>query len=125
MKRKRIIALLSVFIVGMLINDVYSSASEIKQRMISRLPLIKALKDKGIVGENNKGFLEFIGGQKEGADVVQAENKDREEVYAAIAKQQGTTIEVVGKHRAIQITQNALAGEWLQDGSGKWYQKGQ
>ena len=125
MKRKRIIALLSVFILGMLVSEVYSSSSEIKQRMISRLPLIKALKDKGIVGENNKGFLEFIGGKKEGADVVQAENKDREEVYAAIAKQQGTTIEVVGKHRAIQITQNALAGEWLQDGNGKWYKKGQ
>jgi uncharacterized protein YdbL (DUF1318 family) len=125
MKRKRIIALLSVFILGILINDVYSSSSEIKQRMISRLPQIQALKDKGIVGENNKGFLEFIGGQKEGADVVQAENKDREEVYAAIAKQQGTTVEVVGKHRAVQITQSARAGEWLQDGSGKWYKKGQ
>ena len=125
MKRKRIIALLSVFILGMLINNVYSSSSEIKQRMISRLPLIQALKDKGIVGENNKGFLEFIGGKKEGADVVQAENKDREEVYAAIAKQQGTTVEVVGKHRAIQITKNARAGEWLQDGKGKWYKKGQ
>jgi uncharacterized protein YdbL (DUF1318 family) len=125
MKRKGIIALLSVFILGMLINNVCSSSSEIKQRMISRLPIIQALKDKGIVGENNKGFLEFIGGQKEKADVVRAENKDREEVYAAIAKQQGTTAEVVGKHRAIQITQNARAGEWLQDGNGKWYKKGQ
>ena len=31
------------------------------------------LKAKGIVGENNKGYLEFIGGKKEKADVVAAE----------------------------------------------------
>jgi len=123
MKLKKIIAILAVFIPGIVITDVYSASDSIKQRMISRLPVIKALKDQGIVGENNTGFLEFVGNRKEKADVVAAENKDRKLVYEAIAKQQGTTAEVVGKHRAIQIAGKAQTSEWLQDANGKWYQK--
>ncbi|MGD9139130.1 MAG: YdbL family protein, partial [Desulfobacterales bacterium] len=106
-----------------MIADAISASDNIKQRMIDRLPIIKALKNKGVVGENNMGFLEFIGDQEEKADVVTAENKDRKAVYEAIAKKQGTTAEVVGKHRAAQISGKALAGEWLQDANGKWYQK--
>ncbi len=124
MKRKIIIAILPVFILGILITHAYSSSKAIKQRMIERLPVIKALKDQGLVGENNKGYLEFVGQKKEKADVIKAENKDRKLVYGAIAKQQGTTAEVVGKHRAIQIANKAQPGEWLQDANGKWYKKG-
>ena len=122
MKPKKIIALLFVFVLGTLINDAFSSDG-IKQRMIDRLPEINNLKDRGIIGENNLGFLEFIGNQKEKADVVAAENVDRKSVYEAIAKNQGTTVEVVGQHRAIQIADKARAGEWLQDANGKWYKK--
>jgi uncharacterized protein YdbL (DUF1318 family) len=123
MKRRTIIAILPVFILGFLITDGYSSSKDIKQRMIARLPVIKSLKDNGIVGENNKGYLEFIGNKKEKADVVQAENDDRKQVYEAIAKQQSTTVELVGKHRAAQIANKAETGDWLQDANGKWYQK--
>jgi len=123
MKRVTMIAILPVFILGLLITDGHSSAAEIKQRMIARLPVIKSLKDKGIVGENNKGYLEFIGQKKEQADVVEAENNDRQQVYEAIAKQQSTTVEVVGRHRAAQIAEKAQSGEWLQDANGKWYKK--
>lgn len=123
MKRKTIFAILPVLILAVLITNAYSSSKAIKQRMIERLPVIKSLKDKGIVGENNKGYLEFVGQKKEAADVIKAENKDRKLVYGAIAKQQGTTVEVVGQHRAIQLANRAQPGEWLQDAKGKWYQK--
>ena len=123
MKRKKIISVLSILVLALLITDGYSSSAEIKQRMIERLPTIKALKNKGIVGENNKGYLQFIGSKKEQENVVNAENEDRKLVYEAIAKQQNTTIEVVGKHRAIQIANKAQSGEWLQDANGKWYKK--
>ena len=122
MKLKKGIAILSVFILGILISNAYS-ADSIKKRMIDRLPVIKDLKARGIVGENNLGFLEFIGDQKEKANVVRAENRDRKSVYDAIAKKQGTTAEVVGKHRAAQIAGKARAGQMLQDGKGKWYKK--
>ena len=122
MKLKKGIAILSVFILGILISNAYS-ADSIKKRMIDRLPVIKDLKARGIVGENNLGFLEFIGDQKEKAKVVRAENRDRKSVYDAIAKKQGPTAEVVGKHRAAQIAGKARAGQLLQDANGKWYKK--
>jgi len=123
MKRKTIIAILPVFILGILITNAHSASKAIKQRMIERLPVIKSLKDQGLIGENNKGYLEFVGQKKEKADVVKAENKDRKLVYGAIAKQQGTTVELVGQHRAVQIANRAKSGEWLQDAAGKWYKK--
>ena len=122
MKFKKFIAVFSVFILGILISDVHS-ADSIKQRMIDRLPVIKDLKARGIVGENNLGFLEFIGDRKEKADVVKAENRDRKTVYDAIAQKQGATPEVVGKHRAAQIAAKARTGQLLQDANGKWYKK--
>ena len=123
MKRKTIFAILPVFVLGILITNVYPAAKEIKQRMIARLPAIKALKGQGIVGENNRGYLQFVGQKKEKEEVVTAENEDRKLVYKAIAKQQGTTAAVVGKQRAVQIANKARPGEWLQDANGKWYQK--
>jgi hypothetical protein len=117
-------AVLPLLILVMLIPNVNASSKAIKQRMIKRLPEIKALKDQGVVGENNKGYLEFIGKKKTKSDVVEAENNDRKQVYRAIAKQQGTTVELVGKHRAAQIAQKAGPDDWLQDANGKWYTKG-
>jgi uncharacterized protein YdbL (DUF1318 family) len=122
MKLKKGITIISVFILGIFVSNAYS-ADNIKKRMIDRLPIIQDLKARGIVGENNLGFLEFIGDQKEKADVVKAENRDRKSVYDAIAKKQGTTAEVVGKHRAAQIAAKARAGQRLQDANGKWYKK--
>ncbi len=123
MKPKTIIVLLPVLALGLLLTNAYASSKAIKKRMIERLPTIRELKAKGLVGENNKGYLEFVGSKKEKADVVKAENKDRKKVYGAIAKQQGTTVELVGKHRAIQIAKKAKSGELLQDADGKWYSK--
>ena len=102
----------------------FAGADDIKARMQERLPTIVQMKADNIVGENNKGFLEFVpGAPAKMGDVVTAENNDRQAVYSAIAKQQGTTAELVGKHRAIQIAAKAQPGEWLQDADGKWYQK--
>jgi hypothetical protein len=102
----------------------FAGAADIKARMQQRLPTIVQLKSEGVVGENNQGYLEFVPGvtQKMG-NIVAEENSDRKMVYEAIAKQQNTTADLVGKRRAIQIRQRAVAGEWLQNDSGKWYKK--
>jgi len=123
MKKKLYFAVFAIFLLIVFAAGAFPSAKEIQARMLARLPEIKALKDKGLVGENNQGFLEFVGQQKEKQDVVAAENQDRQMVYEAIAKQQGISVELVGKHRAIQIADKARTGEWLQDADGKWYQK--
>ena len=123
MKKKITVAILATILCTVFAAGAFASAKEIRDRMIARLPEIKALKAKGLVGENNKGFLEFVGQQKEKQEVVTAENQDRQKVYQAIAKQQGTTAELVGKHRAIQLAAKAQPGTWLQDANGIWYQR--
>ena len=41
----------------------------------------------------------------------------------AIAKKQGTTPELVGQRRAIQIYKKAEPGTWIQGPKGEWKQK--
>lgn len=93
----------------------------VKSRMADRLAQVEGLKAGGAVGENNRGFLEARSG--EAGAVVSAENKDRETVYAALAKQTGTSPEQVGRLRARQIAQHARPGEWIQDERGQWRKK--
>jgi len=105
-------------------GNCFAGANDIKARMQERLPTIVTLKAEGLIGENNKGYLEFVpGAAMKNDSVVSAENQDRQAVYSAIAKQQGTTPQLVGERRAIQIGEIASSGEWLQDSSGKWYKK--
>lgn len=117
-RRLVILAMVSLFIFS---GTTY--AQDIKARMQERLPTIVDLKARGVVGENNQGFLEMLKGQTEKQEVVTAENQDRQAVYDQIAKQAGTDIKRVGQRRAAQIAENASPGQWLQDAAGKWYQK--
>ncbi len=122
-KIKNIVKITIVALMGVLIVNSNSFSAGIKERMKARVPEIKALKEAGVVGENNMGYLEILGNRPKQNDVVAAENKDRKKVYSAIAKQQGATADSVGKRRAIQIAGKTNPGEWLQDKDGKWVQK--
>ncbi len=125
MKKKTIFLAISFLICGLLITGAYSFAfaKGIKERMKSRLPVINALKAKGIIGENNRGYLQFLGGSSEQADVINAENSDRQKVYTAIAKQQRTTPDAVGQRRCLKLIQLAKPGEKYQDTNGNWQTK--
>ena len=123
MKQRTLTKILALVLIGTFVAGISASADDIKARMKNRLPVIKELKAKGIVGEDNKGNLKFVGEKQANADVVAAENKDRKTVYEAIAKQQGSTAELVGKRRALQLAKKANKGEWVQDANGKWIQK--
>ena len=123
MKQRTSSKILTVLLIGVFALSVAAFADDIKARMKNRLPVIKKLKSQGIVGEDNAGFVQFVGDKKASADVVAAENKDRQSVYEAIAKQQGTTAELVGRRRALQNEKRAEPGEWVQDASGQWQQK--
>lgn len=99
------------------------AAEGIKDRMKNRLPAINALKDQGVIGENNKGYLEFRQSRADQKQLVDEENADRLKVYTAIAGQQGASPDLVGSRRAIQIAEIASPGTWLQKTDGSWYQK--
>ncbi len=98
-------------------------ADGLKERMEARLPEIVALKGQGVIGENNAGYLDYPGAARQASATVQAENDDRRTVYEAIARQQSTSVELVGRRRAQQIAARANPGDWLQDEAGRWYQK--
>ena len=110
-------------LVGVCFSSIPSGAENLKTRMAERLPVVIELKVKGIIGENNKGYLEFVGGKHEREDVVNAENDDRNKVYTAISQRHGVSVEQVAQRRALQIAAEAKKGEWLQNPDGKWYKK--
>jgi len=123
MNQKRYLWVVAALVAGLFLFAAAGFCADIKARMKERLPKIIELKAAGIIGENNQGFLAFVGTNKSEQALVDAENQDRQLVYGAIAKQQGTTAAVVGQRRALQIADNAKPGEWLQDAGGKWVQK--
>lgn len=127
MKKKSIFyAIIALFVLSIFSTEgmCFAGAGDIKARMQERLSTIVQMKADGVIGENNKGFLEFVpGATPKMESIVADENGDRKIVYNAIAKQQQTTAELVGARRAKQIAQRARTGEWLQDESGKWYKK--
>lgn len=98
-------------------------AQGIKERMKERLPVIVELKTQGIVGENNRGYLDFVGNVKTHEALIVQENQDRKTVYAHIAKQQNTSLSVVEKNRALQLIERAAPGTYVQMPDGTWVQK--
>src|SRR3954466_456116 len=96
------------------------SSADIRRRMEQRLGAIDSLKAQEAVGENNRGFLEVPPAGKSGdaASVIADENRDREAVYALIAKDTGATADAVGRARARQIAAGSRTGVWVQDEAG-------
>ena len=96
----------------------------LRRRMSERLPQLDEFKTAGVIGENNRGFVEIRGkGTPAAANLVTAENQDRTAVYALIAKSTGAKPEAVGMARARQIAANSGPGVWVQDADGRWARK--
>lgn len=100
------------------------SLGAVKARIEQRLAAVDALKDRGVIGENNRGFVE-VRGTAAAADqrIVADENADRQTVYAAIAAQSKESAEAVGRTRAQKIVAAARPGQWIQDAGGAWRKK--
>ncbi len=95
----------------------------IKERMNARLPVIADLKTKGIIGENNQGYLGFVTENRTQQALIAAENKDRKAIYSYFAKQQNTTLETVEKIQAARKAKKAKPGEFVQNPDGAWVRK--
>ncbi|MFN2353584.1 MAG: YdbL family protein [Desulfopila sp.] len=122
MKLSHYSSLLILLVCLLLLVPAVQSAS-IKERMKARIPAIDTLKDKGLVGENSQGFLEYRTAQKVRQDLIASENKDRKIVYEAIGKRQGAPAKLVGQRRAKMIVENGEKGHWFQRPNGQWYRK--
>lgn len=116
-----VVALAAVFAGGVSVRA--EDLRAVKARMEQRLSQIDQLKAQGAIGENNRGFLEQRGGSGDATAAVAAENSDRSQVYAEIAKKSGATPDNVGRQRARRIATESAPGVWLQKDDGSWYKK--
>jgi len=123
MRNKYFLLSVFLFVIALLTFNTTGHAQSIKQRMAARIPTIDAMKNGGIVGENNQGFLEYRSGNRPHQDIVAAENRDRHAVYAAIGKKEGASAALVGQRRARMLADRGPHGQWFQSPNGKWYKK--
>ena len=91
----------------------------------SRFDQLAALKAKGVVGENNRGYVEVMGSDPSAPTIVQTENNDRAVVYKTIAEQNGLMrqLDVIEKVFAQVQRDKAQSGEKIQNENGQWVTK--
>lgn len=95
------------------------------ERIRARLSEIDALKAAGMIGETREGLVAARAlVNEEQQELVDAENRDRQELYQIVARRSGVSLEEVGRQRAAKIARQAKRGVWLQDSRGEWYRKG-
>ncbi|MBU0969791.1 MAG: YdbL family protein [Proteobacteria bacterium] len=123
MKNKITRSVMILVFLSLMVLVATSGAQGIKERMKQRLPAIVELKAQGLVGEDNQGYLAFVTDQKSQEEIVASENADRKAVYAQIAQQQGTTLDLVEKRRAMTLAERAIPGEYIQKADGSWVKK--
>ena len=123
MNIRKVVKIHVLLIICLIISSQFALADGIKDRMKQRLPVIAELKTKGIIGEDNSGYLGFVTGAKAQEEVVAAENKDRKTVYSHFAQQQNTTIDVVEKVQANRKAEKATPGEFFQNPDWSWHKK--
>lgn len=89
----------------------------------ARFSDLKAMKTRGTVGENNRGYVQALGGGADVKALVAAENKDRKQVYEAIVEQNRlgpAALATVESTFARVQREKAAPGEKVQDASGRW-----
>ena len=81
-----------------------------------------ALKVKGTIGENNRGYVELLSSDSSVQGLVQAENKDRAVIYKTIAEQNGLNGELGTIEKVFAQVQHdkAKAGDKIQNDNGQW-----
>lgn len=99
------------------------SKQELIQNMKSRNPAVGQLLKSGAVGETNRGYLDYVGSARPQENIVNAENQDRKDLYAIIAKDKNTTIDVVEKNMGLVKAKRAKPGTYFQNSSGVWQKK--
>lgn len=90
-----------------------------------RFENLGSFKAQGMIGENNKGYVEALSANAEVTALVEAENKDRAVIYKTIEEQNNlqnalATIETVF---AQEQRERANAGDKIQNPDGTWVTK--
>ncbi len=94
----------------------------------ARVPELQALKAKGLIGENNNGFITILKPALSPAEkaLVEAENRSRKFIYNTVVAQNHLEPDgLVKVEKQFAKTRHALAkkGDLIQGSSGKWVRK--
>jgi uncharacterized protein YdbL (DUF1318 family) len=105
----------------------------LKDSLKTRFQLLKPWLDKGVIGHNNRGYLEIRDttglSLKEKAELtalVNAQNRDRKALYGEILsanKLDPNKINQVEKVFADSRREKSHPGWWIQDDNGQWIKK--
>lgn len=102
------------------------SVEDAISRRQGRFDELKKLKKQGVVGEDNQGHLANLSGDSSIQPLIDAENKDREIIYADQVRQKGypqDAISEIRKAAAELYRERAEQGERIQNPSGEWITK--
>ena len=78
---------------------------------------------QGAVGELPNGFIAMIKASAEVQTLIADINARRKQEYQRISKENGETVDVVGKLAAVQVIQKLPSGSLYQSPDGKWVKK--
>ena len=90
-----------------------------------RYDMLEDLKNHGVVGENNQGYVEMLEKKPEAENLVNKENYDRRLIYQTIAEQNnlGDALETIEKVFAQVQREKASKGHKIQTEDGEWKKK--
>lgn len=91
----------------------------------SRFDQLRDLKNKGLVGENNHGYVEALSDDPSSKALVDAENKDRRFIYKTIEDQNNLTeaMDIIEEVFAQVQRDKANPGDKIQEDNGQWVNK--
>ncbi len=109
--------------------DIKELTPEVKSALDSRrgrFDQLRQLKEQGIVGENNKGYVEVLQDNAEAKGLVEAENRDRKFIYQTIVKQNNLPSDALATVEEVfaQVQRDkAASGDKIQNADGQWVTK--
>lgn len=98
---------------------------QVVQSMKDRHPDLQQAKDQGLVGEAWNGLVAVVQDDvpQEIQELVQAENKDRKQLFKIISQETGTSVQEVARQNRIRMYRLAKDDHFLQDQDRSWVRK--
>ncbi len=108
--------------------DIKEMTPEVKaalENRRSRFDQLKSLKAQGIVGENNRGYVQVLGNDSSAKSLVESENNDRRVIYKTIEAQNNLSgaMETIEKVFAQVQRDKASPTDKIQTEDGRWVTK--
>ena len=108
--------------------DIKELTPEVKAALDARkghFDEIKQLKAEGVLGENNRGYLEVLKNENDAQTLADSENKDRKFIYQTIEEQNNLSdaLGTIEKVFAQVQRDKASTGDKIQTESGEWVSK--